>query len=99
MTDLNDIHAIAQQALENIINEDPNLTEAEVDELCLKKENDLAWIFVAGIPKLVRDGWVPGAITIFIDKKDRHVWTEQEQEKFHCNQDNIRQRAGFLRQK
>ncbi len=99
MTDLTDIQAIAQQAMETIINEDPNLIKTDVNELRLKRENAFAWIFVASIPKLIKAGWVPGAITIFIDKKDRHVWTQQEQEIFHRNQDDMRRRAGFIRQK
>lgn len=97
MNELSQAQIIAQQALATIISEDPNLTDAEVNELRLTKQNDQVWVFAASIPKLIEQGWVPGAITIFVDKKDGRVWTDQEQEEFHVAQDNKRRRAGFIR--
>jgi hypothetical protein len=99
MFDLNEAQNIAAKRVKKIIESDPELSESEVEEVRLERETELAWIFVAEIPKLIKEGWIPGAITLLIDKEDGHVLTEEEQIHFHKNLENERRRAGFIRQR
>lgn len=99
MFDLEEAQSIARKEVEKVIDADPQLNRSEVDEIRLERETERAWTFTADIPKLINQGWLPGAITVFIDKKDGHVWTEEEQTSFHKTWENTRRRAGFIRQK
>lgn len=99
MFDLEDALNAARNEVKKIIVADSELNNSEVEEVRLTRETELAWIFTADIPKLIEQGWSPGAITVIIDKKDGHVLTDEEQVGFHKNWENTRRRAGFLRQK
>jgi ribonucleotide reductase beta subunit family protein with ferritin-like domain len=99
MFDLTEAQNNARNEVEKIIAVDPELCSSEVEEVRLERETELAWTFTADIPKLINEGWLPGAITVLIDKKDGHVLTEEEQAAFHKNWSNTRRRAGFIRQK
>jgi hypothetical protein len=99
MFDLNEAQRTARKEVEKIIEGDPELSKSEVEEVRLERENELAWTFAADIPKLINEGWSPGAIIVFIDKRDGHIWTEEEQSDFHKNWEKTRRRAGFIRQK
>lgn len=99
MFDLNEAQNIARREVEKIIAADPELSEAEVEETYLERENEAAWTFAADIPKLIRQGWSPGAIVVLIDKKDGHVLSESEQTELHRHWENTRRRAGFIKQK
>jgi hypothetical protein len=99
MFNLSEAHKVAQREVETIIEADPELSESEVEEVRLERENELVWTFTADIPKLINEGWAPGAITVFIDKNDGHVLTDEEQANFHKNWESKRRRAGFIKQK
>jgi hypothetical protein len=99
MVDLNQAENTARREVEKIIEADPQLSRSEVEEVRLERENELVWTFTADIPKLINEGWLPGAITVLIDKNDGHVFTEAEQADFHKNWENKRRRAGFIKQK
>jgi hypothetical protein len=99
MWNLTEAQNTAQNTVNKIIESDPDLSTFEVEEVHLERENELFWTFDADIPKLIKEGWIPSAITVLIDKKDGHVWTEQEQNTFHKNWENTRRRAGFLNRK
>jgi hypothetical protein len=99
MFDLNEAHRIAQREVEKIIEADRELSKPEVEEVRLECENELVWTFTADIPKLINQGWSPGAITVLIDKNDGNVLTEEQQTNFHKNWGNNRRRAGFIKQK
>jgi hypothetical protein len=99
MFDLDEAQNAARNEVEKIIEADPELSISEVEEVRLARETELAWIFTADIPKLINQGWFPGAITVLIDKKDGHILTQEEQADFHKNWGNTRRRAGFIRQK
>lgn len=99
MFDLNEAKISAQREVEKIVEADPELSPSEVEEVHLERESERVWIFAADIPKLIEDGWVPGAITVFIDKNDGHILTEAEQAEFHKHWENTRRRAGFIKQK
>ena len=99
MFDLNEAINAARREVEKIIDADPQLTKSEVEEVRLERETETMWTFAADIPKLIDQGWVPGAITVLIDKRDGHVLSEEEQDEFHQNSENSRRRAGFIRQK
>lgn len=97
MVDLSEAKIIAREEVEKIIEADPELHETEVEEVRLERENEAAWTFTADIPKLINEGWVPGAIVVLVDKTDGHVLTEAEQVEFHKHRERTRRRAGFLR--
>ena len=99
MVDFNEAQNTARGEVKKIIGADPELSEAEVEEVRLVRENERAWIFGADIPKLINEGWAPGAVIVHIDKNDGHVLTEEEQVELHKNWENERPRAGFIRQK
>jgi|SRR5215213_11200183 len=99
MFDLNEAQNTARREVKKIIEADPELTESEVEEVLLARENESIWTFTADIPKLINEGWSPGAITVLIDKTDGHVLTEQQEADFHKNWENSRRRAGFVKQK
>ena len=99
MFDLSEAHEIDRKEVETIIEADLELSKSEVEEVRLERENELVWTFTADIPKLINEGWSPGAITVLIDKNDGHVLTEEEQTNFHKNWENKRRRAGFIKQK
>jgi hypothetical protein len=99
MFDLNEALNLARSEVKKIIDADPELSESEVEEARLVRENEQAWAFAADVPKLIEAGWVPGAVTVLIDKTDGHVLTEKEQDKFHKHWDGTRRQAGFIRQK
>lgn len=99
MFDLTEARNTALKEVERIIEADPELNESEVEEVRLERETELAWIFAADIPKLINQGWAPGAITVLIEKQTGHILTEKEQINFHKNLDKTRRRAGFIREK
>lgn len=99
MPDLNEALETARKEVEKIIAADPQLTETEVEEVRLAREDQSVWTFTADIPKLISEGWSPGAITVLIDKTDGHVLTEKQEADFHKNWENTRRRAGFVKPK
>jgi hypothetical protein len=99
MPDLNEALNTARKQVKKIIESDPELIESEVEEARLARENENVWIFTADIPKLIEEGWTPGAITVLIDKTDGHVLTEEQETDFHKNWENTRRRAGFVKEK
>ena len=99
MFDLNEARNTARKEVEKIIEADPELIKSEVEEVRLARENEGVWTFTADIPKLINEGWSPGAITVLIDKTDGHVLTEAQEDDFHKNWGNARRRAGFIKPK
>jgi vacuolar-type H+-ATPase subunit E/Vma4 len=99
MFDLNEARNAARSEVKKIIDADPELSEAEVEEVRLVRENERAWTFTADIPKLIDEGWSPGAVIVLIDKSDGHVLTQEEQVEFHKHWEDGRRRAGFINQK
>lgn len=99
MPDFNEALDIARKEVEKIIEADADLIQSEVEEVRLARETERVWTFTADIPKLIEEGWSPGAITVLIDKTDGHVLNEQQEADFHKNWENARRRAGFVKQK
>jgi len=97
MFDFNEAKNNARQEVQRIIEDDSELDESEVEEISFERENEWAWTFTAKIPKLIEEGWIPGAITVLIDKNDGHVWTEEEQSEFHKKWEKSRPKIGFIR--
>jgi len=99
MFDLHEAQNTAQKEVEKIIAADPELIQSEVEEVRLARENQSVWTFTADIPKLINEGWSPGAITVLIDKTDGHVLTAEQETDLHKNYENTRRRAGFIKPK
>ena len=99
MFDLNEALINARREVEKIIEADPELIKSEVEEVRLARENERIWTFTADIPKLIEEGWSPGAITVLIDKTDGHVFCAEQEADFHKNYENTRRRAGFVKPK
>lgn len=97
MFDLSEAQNVARSEVKKIIDADPQLSAPEVEDVRLERENERAWVFAADIPKLIDDGWVPGAIIVLIDKTDGHVLSEMEQVEFHKHWEKGRRRAGFIK--
>jgi hypothetical protein len=97
MSDLNEALITARKEVEKIIEADAELVQSEVEEVRLARENERIWTFTADIPKLINEGWSPGAITVLIDKTDGHVLTPEQEADFHKNYENTRRRAGFIK--
>ncbi|HLM03471.1 MAG TPA: hypothetical protein VK400_20625 [Pyrinomonadaceae bacterium] len=99
MSDFNKALNTARMEVEKIIDADAELSESEVEEVRLARENESVWTFTADIPKLIEEGWSPGAITVLIDKTDGHVLTAEQEADFHKHWENTRRRAGFVKPK
>lgn len=99
MSDLNEALITARNEVKKIIAADPELCESEVEEVRLARENEHVRIFTADIPKLIEEGWSPGAITVMIDKTDGHVLSAEQEADFHNNWEKTRRRAGFIKPK
>ena len=97
MFDLTEAHNIARKEVQKIIEADSELDKSEVEEVRLERENEWVWTFTADIPKLINEGWIPGAIIVHVDKKDGHVWTEEEQSSFHKKWEKSRRKIGFIK--
>lgn len=50
-------------------------------ELC--QDTDVFWTFVSGSDAMFKDGIIPGAFFVSIDKTDGHIWTRPETEKYY----------------
>jgi hypothetical protein len=90
MFDFNEALGAAREQVKKIIEADPELNQAEVEEVRLARENERVWTFTADIPKLIEQGWAPGAITVL---------SEEQEADFHKNWESTRRRAGFVKQK
>lgn len=57
--------------------------------VCLKTETDAFFTFVSGSDAMFNDGIVPGAFFVTVDKRDGHLWTKQETEKFYLEASRV----------
>ena len=49
----------------------------------LHEENDAFRTYVSGSDVMYKDGYVPGAVFVNVDKTDGHIWTRSEQENYY----------------
>lgn len=49
----------------------------------LFSDEGVSWIFLSGSQQLMNEGWVPGALFVTVDKRDGHIWTDEETEQYY----------------
>lgn len=76
----------AQQVAEQEVarqRQQPALRGYSFSPVRLKSEEPLFWTFVSGSARLVADGYIPGALYVVVDKRDGHVWSDEEQARYY----------------
>ena len=61
----------------------PQLAGYDFSPTELLRDEPLTWTFVSGSQKLHDEGCVPGAFFVRVDKRDGHIWTEDEIEQYY----------------
>jgi hypothetical protein len=61
----------------------PRLAKYEFGPVVLESEGDVYWKFVCASEQMQDEGYVPGAIFVRVDKRDGHVWSEQETRQYY----------------
>ena len=69
---------IAKREIKQILARRTNLQKYKFEAVNFVRENDWYWVFSAGSEQMQEEGYVPGAITVGVDKLDGHIWTENE---------------------
>lgn len=76
-------HEIASAGIERKIRESDKLSKYEFSPIKFCYEDECSWTFAAGSEQLYDEGCIPGAIFASVDKKDGHIWSRDEQERFY----------------
>ncbi|MGH9836092.1 MAG: hypothetical protein ACRD9Y_23970, partial [Blastocatellia bacterium] len=61
----------------------PRLAGYDFGPVVLESEGDGYWKFVCASDRMQEEGYVPGAIFVRVDKRDGHVWSENETEQYY----------------
>lgn len=61
----------------------PRLSRYEFGPIVFDSENDLSWLFVSASEQLQNEGCIPGALFVRIDKRDGHIWSDEETEQYY----------------
>lgn len=72
---------LAETAIQEIIQRSPELAGLTFHPLNYYRENEAYWVFGAACPELIRQGYIPGAVIVGVDKNDGHIWQEEEYER------------------
>jgi hypothetical protein len=48
------------------------------EPVTFREQEATAWIFAAPCPRLVMEGYIPGRLSVAIDKLDGHVWNDED---------------------
>lgn len=48
----------------------------------LHNETELFRTYISGSESMIKDGYIPGAFFVSVDKTDGHIWTQKEKEKY-----------------
>lgn len=87
----NEALGIAERAIAEKIQQSARLNKYEFHPVRLRWENDLFWVFSAGSEQLMEEGYVPGAVSVSVDKTDGHLWTIEEHERYSENVRRLQQ--------
>jgi len=63
----------------------PRLEGYDFTPVTLFRDEPLAWTFVSGSPRLHDEGCAPGAFFVTVDKRDGHIWTDDEIEQYYTS--------------
>lgn len=69
---------IAAQELRRVVADSPQLKDYVFGELYLRREEPLFWTFGSASEQLMDEGYAPGALFVSIDKRDGHIWSDEE---------------------
>ncbi len=61
----------------------PRLVGYEFGPVTLMSDEDVSWTFISGSRQLQDEGCVPGAFFVTIDKRDGHIWSDDETERYY----------------
>ncbi len=80
MTNINleEALALAEGEIARQIAASPALSGYEFSPVRLKREDERTWLFVSGSAALQDEGCVPGALYARVDKRDGHIWSQEE---------------------
>jgi hypothetical protein len=73
---------IAQQSIDAKIALSAKRQERRYDPVHLYLEDKNVWIFFAACPELIDKGVAPGGLFAHVDKRDGHLWNDEEIEQF-----------------
>jgi hypothetical protein len=74
---------IAEDAIRERIAASSVFSRYQFAPVAFTEENERFWVFVSGSDELFDAGATPTAIYICVDKKDGHLWSREEQERFY----------------
>jgi hypothetical protein len=77
---------IAQVAINRIISTAAAYASCQFNPASLQYETDVYWTFAAASQELRQQGIVPGAIHVCVDKRDGHIWSSEELDRFYDQQ-------------
>jgi hypothetical protein len=78
---------IAQAAINQIVSNAASFSSYQFNPASLQYETEAYWTFAAASQELMRQGIVPGAIHVCVDKQDGHVWSSEELDHFYDQQE------------
>ncbi len=61
----------------------PRLAHYEFGPVVLESEGPGYWKFVCASEQMQDEGYIPGAIFLRVDKRDGHLWSELEIERYY----------------
>ncbi len=61
----------------------PRFSGYEFSPVQLFRDEGVSWIFLSGSQQLMNEGWIPGALFVTVDKRDGHIWTDDETEQYY----------------
>lgn len=89
----NEAVEIASREIKRLIGESADLSQHRFGDVGFLRENELMWTFAAGSEELIEQGYVPGAVIVSVDKKDGHIWSREEMERYARQREQISQVA------
>jgi hypothetical protein len=72
----------AQKEIKKVLDALPQYAHYDFEPVRLFNEEDDCWVFISSSPQLQKEGCVPGAVFVRVDKTDGHVWSQAETEKY-----------------
>lgn len=69
---------IADQKIRRIVAASSKLSRYEFGAIYLRRDEQPFWTFGAASEQLMDEGVAPGAIFVSVDKKDGHIWGNEE---------------------
>ena len=69
---------IAEQDIQERISASEELRQYGFDPVQFRSEYERCWVFLARSEDMAAEGYAPAAVFAYLDKQDRHAWSEAE---------------------